>query len=346
MAALSLIEGEESEAFLEKLHSSKIFEIPFPARGAQAATTVRFPAFLACQFSTRFREANDIMIVTSNNTVTLEWIFGCSKKVKRFQKLLMGGTQMAGGTLIDLFNAFVKWLYTEKLYYTEGGYSFYDMLRLAEVIGAPKLYNAALRNLSTACSWFEDIYELQPQYCFTEYASLKDCMAGVNIQNSGPIWKREEYWEDRKRLLFTLDCAVWDFSIYPSYETIRRGGDLAVLLGLRLRYYNGENYARDPDFIHHYLMDETLPEYPSPLLPGNWNGNAEALPENDVALTTSGRSRACHSIIIQENEAFPDVPMSRNTPRIKREDIQDDILLLDIPNRSNHSKKRARPSGC
>ncbi|KAG4432513.1 hypothetical protein IFR05_012010 [Cadophora sp. M221] len=27
MAALSLIEGEESEAFLEKLHSSKLFEI-------------------------------------------------------------------------------------------------------------------------------------------------------------------------------------------------------------------------------------------------------------------------------------------------------------------------------
>ncbi|KAL2061878.1 hypothetical protein VTL71DRAFT_7256 [Oculimacula yallundae] len=300
MAAISEIEGDAGEAFLKKLHSSNIFEIAFPARETQPATTIRFPVFLVCQTSTRFREANDLSKRSFQTTVTLEWIFGSAEKLQQFESLLTGGHPIDGGHLIDLFRAYVEWLYTGKVFWAEYGCSFYDIMRLAEVLGAPKMYNAALRNFCLELPWNEDSHVDNPRHNPARLSYLEDCMASVDLTNDiRRPWSscpKDPYWNDKKRLLFTLDCAAWEYGQLNDTNSgiadiLRNGGDLAALLGGRLAYYDGDNWARNKKCIDMYLIDETLPD----------DTAKDLSQEGDVSQDSSVSGTALLSLLLEDS---------------------------------------------
>ena len=175
-------------------------------------------------------------------------------------------------TLLDLFKAFIKWLYTGKLYFSEDGYRFYDFMRLADVLGAPKLHDEALRNLSGDTPWHEDIYD---PIDFFGCGAIREAWNRIDFSKSlrrPPGQEPDDgYWADKKLLLFSLDFASWAFGLrHKKVERLlSKGGELAVLLGYRMKLDDGNHYPSAPEVIGRYVADKTLPEYQPNLLPAN-----------------------------------------------------------------------------
>ena len=162
----------------------------------------------------RFREARDYLKDAHGNKLPLSWIFGSAEKVRNFERKLQGGT------LLALFTASVNWLYSERIFWIDNSYYFYDMWRLAEVLGAPALQNAALNALSEDQPWFRDHNNAECQIILHTAKILQDCWKDTNFtedEHYGAILSVNVYEQTRVRSSWSTTLTGMERSGYCLY---------------------------------------------------------------------------------------------------------------------------------
>ncbi|PVH85914.1 hypothetical protein DL98DRAFT_567804 [Cadophora sp. DSE1049] len=157
------------------------------------------------------------------------------------------------------------------------------MWRLAEVIGAPRLQNAAMKALSEDRPWFNAYHDdAECQIVLGTAKNLQDCWNDTTFTKNEhygvvigadtcetyklrQLCREDSYWQGKKRLLFLLDLMAFHGIEYiENMKIVHRGGDLAVHLGLamdRIGFENEANNPRNPKNFRKYLVDETFPDY-------------------------------------------------------------------------------------
>jgi hypothetical protein len=166
----------------------------------------------------------------------------------------------------QFISCFAKWLYTSKMSRSDN-ISYYDMWGFGEKIGAPELQNAALQMLGSDTERGKDKGNLaSPQYDFLQSMFMKACWDETKLPSGEGMDKFLNYdgdfWQTHKRLLFTLDCAVWMGSDNGDVqELVLQGGHLALHIMQKMIAAAGNGGVREPPWslanIKKYLVNET-----------------------------------------------------------------------------------------
>lgn len=167
------------------------------------AIALTVPKVLACAVSTGFQR-----LVKHRLPHTLPKLLGGLSDYEDFDAVCILGCAPA------YLSCFIRWLYTSQLRFNEE-LSIWELWRFAELIGCFKLQNAALSTLGYDAAWQRTAADIvkQQQFGFIKRHVLltvwgetdfsKDCQHRCFAQQGNV------YWEDKKRLLFLLDCLVW-----------------------------------------------------------------------------------------------------------------------------------------
>ncbi|KAG4432510.1 hypothetical protein IFR05_012007 [Cadophora sp. M221] len=176
MAADLLIEGKAGKDFMK---SSVMIEIKCIDNITDEDVIVRIPEAIACSLSGWISK-----LVGTGIDVQQE-ITGGNVQYSELKE------QLGNGTVLDYLTWFVQWMYTSKLDYKQD-LRFFGMWIFASKIECPRFQNAAVRILCRDAPWRSNV-------------SLEE--KKKQSKNNGEI--DNSYWENKKRLLFLLDCAAY-----------------------------------------------------------------------------------------------------------------------------------------
>ncbi|KAF4626671.1 hypothetical protein G7Y89_g11491 [Cudoniella acicularis] len=267
MVVAELLEGEGGDEFFERLQQSSMIEIKCPLDDCKPRLgfrIVRVPAALACAVSTRFRE----LCKQSYGGMRFDASDVFNYPHEEFEIC-------SRGNYIDFLLVFVKWLYTSKIYH-DNKVSPFEIWKFAEVIGAPKFQNAALRLLSQPDPFSPEdgllIGDFEAEFikdsCDAVWRNqdIADEKEDIGLLDTDQIQELvDEVDKKSKRLLFAFDCAAYigvkDAEV--SYQ-LSKGGLFAVCLARRLVRMTKRKYRKHPPWhltnIKKYLVDENLPD--------------------------------------------------------------------------------------
>lgn len=172
---------------------------------------------------------------------------------------------MLSSSFRNLFLGFVKYLYTSKLY-PDDHHFLYDMWRLADILDAPTLHNAVVRQLSYDPLNAEREAEQDQMYDgIVDRQVIKRCWDSIDFSGESTLgyqlYMGEVYWGNKKRLMFLLDYVAYQGASSVTFRgLVRAGGDLGLVLAGRLRVVGSLNgkYPWHPENIERYLMSDNL----------------------------------------------------------------------------------------
>lgn len=217
---MSSTAGIESRAMLtsSRLYSSKQITIVCPdsSQSSSKSFTFRIPEVLAKRASSCLRATCGPF---TPRKLSLAVLLGIPQKEPPITK----------SSLLELMKIFVEWLYTSYLATDNHDIDYYALWHFAERMGAPEFQNAVV-NAFAACTsfrcehdWIGDDTNIQA--CWEQYDFNEDpqVMAEDEDEN-GDLKYPKVVYDNKKRLMFTLACAVHRGMADQDVERILEGG--------------------------------------------------------------------------------------------------------------------------
>ncbi|KAL2061877.1 hypothetical protein VTL71DRAFT_7255 [Oculimacula yallundae] len=280
MAAELLNKLKDDKDFTERLRSSSMIEIKCPARitrlhAHRRDITVRLPEVIGCSLSGRISKA----VGTGEN---IRRVFNIEELMGGNEAYLSFECQLEHGYVLDYLTWFVQWVYSSKLEYRKD-LRFFEMWAFASAIECPLLQNEAMAMLGRDALWRSKVSleEKRRQYYFANDTFVNTILywrslARIQDENENDdipyvrvaAFKEDgqidlSYWEDKKDMLFLLDCAAF---FGPDDERVREvvaedDGDLTFLIMKRmiqLAKAGGEMCPWDAQNIGRYFVAERI----------------------------------------------------------------------------------------
>ncbi|KAL5316611.1 hypothetical protein ACEPPN_015660 [Leptodophora sp. 'Broadleaf-Isolate-01'] len=224
MAADLLTEGKAGNDFMERVCSSVMIEIKCPNNTAGEDDIVRVPEAIACSLAGRISTLVGTGIDVRRE-ITIEELMGGDLQYSELKE------QLGNGTVLDYLTWFVQWMYTSKLEYKKD-LRFFGMWIFASKIECPRLQNDAEKKRQY---YFAHAHFANNLFYCAENSGCWDNPDADGFSNSGEI--NSSYWENKKCLLFLLDCTAY---FGPGDRRLRR-----VLQANELLYFVAEPNSCD-----------------------------------------------------------------------------------------------------